>query len=190
MSAELSLISPATAGRSVVILLHDVGWPCGYRDMYYEPERLDHPHPHGTGRFSPFDASVSDYGLPFDIPMALGEGGDGNSVQAAVDDFIAGADREWGYFRINRFWGLGVLWDRSTASDELGRLLDGLAEASTVLDGLFSNAELLRLMLLMRLHDSGDLWARQKAYIDKLEEKLGVSSPEEPSRVPPTDGIT
>jgi hypothetical protein len=41
---ELEVIYRTTdSGRAPLVLLHDVGWPCGRRDMYYAPEALP-PH--------------------------------------------------------------------------------------------------------------------------------------------------
>lgn len=97
-----------------LVILHDVGWPCGRRDLYYAPDRLpaDQVHPHS------WDEGVT-LGNPGMIrggfrgegafALARHEGGTANGVLTAVEDF---RERRTGlsYHQVPSLFGLGVLY--------------------------------------------------------------------------------
>jgi hypothetical protein len=95
------------------VLLHDVGWPHGRRDSYYVPERIpaEHRQPVFDGAFLvPDEPGVTANGLFFDH-VAPREGGPGNGVLTAVDDFVA-KHEELELAVVPAFFGLAVVWDR------------------------------------------------------------------------------
>lgn len=174
VSAELRLIDEATAGRDVLVVLHDVGWPFAYRDMYYAPEAVDEPKAYAFGRLSPFDDKVGDYGLPFDMALAEEEGGPANGVLKAVEDLVEASGRNWGLARFNLLFGLGILYDRDTASPQVAALMAFYERVATDFHQLFSSLELNRLMLLTRLYDTADIWRRQQERIAELEQQIAL----------------
>jgi Methyltransferase domain len=111
---ELRLIE-AKAGRERLPLLmfHDVCWPHGRRDDYYDPELVPEdqrqPTEEGGGLF-PGSSSVQDGGLPYRWPAAH-EGGPHNGVLTAIEDFVAERD-ELSLAVVPAFFGLGVVWHR------------------------------------------------------------------------------
>lgn len=94
------------------IFFHDVGWPYGRRDMYYQPEQI-------PAKFLlPFAAKGIVYGkselsgdseFNADLYNALREGGPKNGVLTAVEDFLK--ENNWGYrfFYLKEQGGLGIL---------------------------------------------------------------------------------
>ncbi len=109
---ELRLIAGSAGDRGMpLILLHDVAWPHARRDTYYEPERIPEEHRRPLARdavLAPGVAGMAELGLLFPWAAAR-EGGDGNGVLTAVEDFL----RESKGLRlavIPAFFGLGVLW--------------------------------------------------------------------------------
>lgn len=107
-------------GRPLLAILHDVGWPCARRDMYYAPERIPRdflqPCSHEAG------VRIDDPGYRFGrgfrggghFAWALREGGPRNGVLTAVEDFCRAAEadtRRLLYAHVPAVFGLGVLFD-------------------------------------------------------------------------------
>lgn len=102
-------------GKPFFAIMHDVGWPCAYRDLYYNPDLIPEEwrHPHSWDR-----------GLNLDDPgtvesgfrgcgvwaCALQEGGERNGVLKAAEDFIAARDGRIRMALIPAVFGLGVLY--------------------------------------------------------------------------------
>lgn len=80
--------------RYPMVLVHDVGWPCGRRDLYYAPGDIP-PHARHCHEYSA--------GVHIDVPgvvsggfrgegafaFAQTEGGGANGVLTAIEDFLA-----------------------------------------------------------------------------------------------------
>lgn len=121
---ELVLIrmAAARAGKPLLVLLHDVSWPCARRDFYYAPEQIPeeyrHPHSFDAGASLDWEGLVPGRGLRGHGRLALAEheGGPRNGVLTAVEDFIA--DSKTGgwqlcYAHVPAALGLGVLFEAS-----------------------------------------------------------------------------
>ncbi len=110
VSEELQLLSERAAELPLLIF-HDVGWPHGRRDDYYDPRLVPaeqrQPIEEGTGVF-PGEPGVRPGGLPYRWP-ARREGGPRNGVLTAVEDFVA-ARPELRLAVVPAFFGLGVAW--------------------------------------------------------------------------------
>jgi hypothetical protein len=114
VSQELAAIATRAeqAGEPLpLLLLHDVSWPHGRRDDYYEPAQI----PPGQrqpitpeGRVYPGVEGTEFGGLPYHWPAAR-EGGPRNGVLTAAEDFVAGRER-LGLGVVPAFFGLGVIW--------------------------------------------------------------------------------
>jgi Methyltransferase domain/Glycosyltransferase sugar-binding region containing DXD motif len=95
-----------------VVIAHDVGWPCGRRDHYYDPETIPdsyrHPWLHvgfEDGRRPPWPKDVNNVTLC----SATVEGGPRNGVLTAIEDFLAESDEPIAFSVLRRQDGLGVL---------------------------------------------------------------------------------
>jgi hypothetical protein len=83
----------AAAGRPMPLcVMHDVGWPYGRRDLYYQPNRIpdEHRQPYmrrglERGRHDLLERG----GLNPNHANAVEEGGPRNGVMTALDDFVA-----------------------------------------------------------------------------------------------------
>jgi Methyltransferase domain len=143
VSRELELI----AGHGddwPLVLLHDVCWPHARRDQYHQPDRIPDgdrlPYLAEAGLY-PGDPGTCADGLPF-RNCARREGGDGNGVLTAAEQFV----RDHDGLRlavVPAFFGLGVIWDRTGP-------LDGALAA--VLDRWDRNPHLQRLERNRVLH--------------------------------------
>jgi Methyltransferase domain len=111
--------------RGGMIFLHDVGWPFGRRDMYYQPDQIpaQYCHRYGCkGMIRGRSELSDDSGLSPGFDNALHEGGPRNGVLTAVEDFLREHRREYQFFSMRWDSGLGVLHYRESFRDDLGFL--------------------------------------------------------------------
>ena len=127
VAEELRLIGERAPGAELPLLLfHDVAWPHGRRDDYFDPEAIPAPARQplaGEEGLFPGDPGVRPGGLPYPRSAAQ-EGGPGNGVLTAIEDFAAGRDR-LRLVVVPIFFGLGVLWHLDAPwSDAVASILD------------------------------------------------------------------
>ena len=128
VSEELRIIAERAAEQRCplpLLLLHDVGWPHGRRDDYYLPEQIPAAHRHPIvpeGCLYPGDPGTRPGALPFHHPAGR-EGGPGNGVLTAVEDFVSGRD-DLQLAIVPTFFGMAVIWDTAfPQATELAELL-------------------------------------------------------------------
>jgi Methyltransferase domain len=112
VSQELRLVDRRAAGAELpLLLLHDVGWPHGRRDAYWNPESIPDEGRQPTLQrpfIFPGEPGVVDTGMPM-YAAAKREGGPRNGVLTALEDYL---DRR-GDLRVAMippFFGLAVVW--------------------------------------------------------------------------------
>lgn len=112
---ELKLIEDRSREDSrpfPLILLHDVGWPYGRRDSYYDPDNIpeDYRQPYDRkGMRTGIAELVDEGGLNRGFPNALREGGPRNGVLTAVEDFLDQSEQKIELVRVQGIYGLGIL---------------------------------------------------------------------------------
>jgi SAM-dependent methyltransferase len=195
VSRELGLIGARAPGAELPLLLfHDVGWPHGRRDDYFDPEQIPaearHPTVGGAGGISPGNPGVDPRGLPYPRSAAR-EGGPANGVLTAIEDFVA--QREGvRLVVVPAFFGLGVAWHTGRPySEALAALLDPL-DRHPVLSRLEAN----RVEQLSRRHRlQTEVWeleqrlTRQRAVLERLLHSSAFALAERLSRLRAAAGI-
>lgn len=92
-----------------LVVLHDVDWPHGRRDLYYAIDTIPatHRQPHARGRARLGEARL----FPDETGRcrALHEHGERNGVLTAVEDFVAQAAHPLKLNTVSGFNGLGIL---------------------------------------------------------------------------------
>lgn len=75
-----------------LVFAHDVGWPYGRRDMYYDPAAIPVEHRHDCARAAvlPGRSELGDPGINGGLWNATSEGGPRNGVMTAIEDFRVG----------------------------------------------------------------------------------------------------
>jgi hypothetical protein len=112
VSEELRLIDERAAGAQLpLLILHDVGWPHGRRDAYWNPEGIPDEERQPTLErpfLFPGDLGVADTGMPM-YAAAEREGGPRNGVLTALEDYL---DRRGDLHNavLAPFFGLAVVW--------------------------------------------------------------------------------
>jgi hypothetical protein len=128
VSEELRRIADrasSTGGRLPLLLLHDVSWPHGRRDDYFDPGQIPPEHRQPIAAESglyPGVEGTREGGLPYHHPAAR-EGGPGNGVLTAIEDCLAGRE-DVRLMVVPSFFGLGVAFERSASyAGELEQIL-------------------------------------------------------------------
>jgi len=125
--AELDLIAANRGDKPLLVFEHDVCWPCGRRDMYYNPDAIPLPfrQPYSCENGLTLDNSgMINGGLRGGgICFALREGGPANGVQTAIEDFLAQRS-DLSFEIIPAVLGLGIIYSRTAPwADRLTELL-------------------------------------------------------------------
>ncbi|HEU5280574.1 MAG TPA: class I SAM-dependent methyltransferase [Gammaproteobacteria bacterium] len=110
---ELSHIHNAEKNHQqpAIIFMHDVTWPCGRRDMYYDPSQIPAPYiqPNSNQLGITLEKTATPTGGLKGPYWALNEGGPKNGVLTAVEDFLNAHPDEYHWICIPAILGLGVL---------------------------------------------------------------------------------
>jgi hypothetical protein len=195
VSEELRLIGERAAGaRLPLLLFHDVLWPHGRRDDYFDAAQIpaDARHPlvgEGAGIY-PGDPGTRPGGLPYPR-SAAGEGGARNGVLTAIEDFVGARERNR-LAVVPAFFGFAVAWDTEASwAGALASILDPF-DRHPVLERLEAN----RVEHLARgyLHQT-EVWAleaqltRQRAVLQRLLDSSAFGVAERLSRLRGRAGI-
>ncbi len=117
-----------------MLLLHDVGWPYGRRDLYYDPDTMpaEHRQPWREAGMRPGRSELLDGGgLSPTMCNAEHEGGPRNGVMTGLDDFLAEHDAPYRLVTIPIYFGLAIVVEeeRLERQPELAAVLDHLESA-------------------------------------------------------------
>ncbi|WUH98104.1 class I SAM-dependent methyltransferase [Spirillospora sp. NBC_00431] len=109
--AELAWLMKNAPGA--VIVLHDVLWPCGRRDFYYQPSPVAPEDTHPATKDGPtvWHDAITPAGFVGDGAYAVAEhaGGPRNGVLTAVEDALDEAGDGWRFEIVPAVFGFGVL---------------------------------------------------------------------------------
>jgi Methyltransferase domain len=112
VSEELRLIAERAPGDALPLLMfHDVCWPHGRRDDYFQPELIPEEHRQPIapdGGLHPDESGIDPEGMPYPWPAAR-EGGPRNGVVVAVEDFVSGRE-DLRLAVVPAFFGFAVVW--------------------------------------------------------------------------------
>ena len=112
-----------------LVLLHDIGWPYGRRDLYYDPDTIpaEHRKPYEKkGIVWGVSGLVDEGGMNQHLDNAVEEGEPEEGVLTAIEDFLGETRYEIEFLRLPGIHGLGVLTTRRLKEENprLARLLD------------------------------------------------------------------
>lgn len=132
---QLSQVARDAGAPMPVAILHDVCWPYGRRDLYYDPSNIpdEHKQPWRRRGMRPGRSELlpGTGGLNAELANAVTEGGPRNGVMTAVEDFVAQYDRQLRLVVIPIYFGLAILAEeeRLAAQPALAEHLDWLQTA-------------------------------------------------------------
>ncbi|GEM_PF-1985385 len=140
---ELKLIEKNTVkdGKPLpLIILHDVGWPYGRRDLYYNPETIPAAYlkPHKQLGIKPDSTELAEEGgINPHLSNSIYENNLQSGVLTAVEDFMEEAKEPLVFLTIPPFHGLGILFSEAHNLDP---------DFSSFTTELVSNEPLLELL--------------------------------------------
>ncbi len=154
---ELRLIV-AAPDRHPLMILHDVGWPCGRRDMYYRPDNIPegerNPYRAGVGPV-PGQQELEEWGVSskygeMEFAAAEFEGGVRNGVRTAVEDFIKEpSGTGWQLLVVPAIFGLGILYKPALCSPASLTFIQHLAASLDVLGEVLGKVEENRVQMFV-----------------------------------------
>jgi hypothetical protein len=124
VSEELRIVSEREDDSSFPLMFfHDVCWPYGRRDGYYDPEGIPAEHRHSLASDDVLLVPPTPYSrLP---KPAEHEGGPRNGVLTAIEDFVEESDQPFRLAVVPAFFGLGILWSTDAPwADAVAQVVD------------------------------------------------------------------
>ncbi|MGF7118938.1 glycoside hydrolase family 99-like domain-containing protein [Methanobacterium oryzae] len=133
---ELKIIEKSFKGKKFpVVFLHDISWPYGRRDLYYNHENIPDAYKQPIKKagiyFGQTDL-VKDRGLNSQQYHSIYENNPKNGILTALEDFINESDLEFSFEHINAFHGLGILYPKNTIED----IVKNIIRTASIGDGL------------------------------------------------------
>ena len=119
-----------------IIILHDIGWPYGRRDLYYDPNTIppEYVLPYDTLGIIPNEKELSkDKGMNHGFNNALFEGGEKNGVLTAVEDYINQSSLKFSFYSIPSYHGLGILF---LENKSLQKIVDEIINYPSIIEDL------------------------------------------------------
>lgn len=165
-------------------ILHDIGWPYGRRDLYYDPstvpEEFVQPYARrGIGRKN--KELLASGGMNGTLCNAITEGGPRNGVLTGVEDYIRESAIDFEFLNLPLYHGLGVLIPRQRLETN-----DRLRQEYETLKRYMEGEKLVRLVENIRLNMGigmqrlqGEL-DQSQARVVELEAQLAQSQAPEP----------
>ena len=150
-------VSRAAGAALPVLILHDVCWPYGRRDLYYEPENIpeEYRQPWRRAGMLPDRSKLVSFGNGMNPTMCNAEleGGTRNGVMTALDDFIAEHERPLRKIVLPIYFGLAIVVEeeRLQRQPALQAQIDRL-ESAQGKDRLLELAEETRISALLFQH--------------------------------------
>jgi ribosome assembly protein YihI (activator of Der GTPase) len=139
-----------------VILLHDVGWPYGRRDVYYDPSRIpeEYRQEHKQAGVLPGASKLVEGGLNRCFKHAVQENTPRNGVLTAVEDFLKEAGERLHFQAIEVMGGLGILCEKKLLirNQRLDRYLKRL-RAGSPLGAILQKVEEERIRVMIAYED-------------------------------------
>jgi hypothetical protein len=102
--------------RYPLTVLHDVDWPYGRRDMYFDPDAIpvEYRQEFAEGGVLPGVSELGvERGLNARTATAVAEGTPRNGVRTAVEDFISQSELKFHWSSVPGFHGAGILADEA-----------------------------------------------------------------------------
>ncbi len=111
---ELKIIekNAQTSGHFPLLFLHDVGWPYGRRDLYYNPENIPdlYRQPYKKQGLLPGQSGLVEHGgINAHLYNAIYENNPQNGVLTAVEDFLVQSSFELKLYKFSGLNGLGIV---------------------------------------------------------------------------------
>jgi GT2 family glycosyltransferase/spore maturation protein CgeB len=154
---ELKIVQKTFDGRGLpLIFIHDIDWPYGRRDLYYNPDNIPAAYRQAYAKKGVLPDQlnlVDEGGLNDHLYNAIYENNIKNGVFTAIEDFIKEYPKqeEIGFLHIAGIFGLGIIYNKHKHK-EIPVIIEGLHITNSVrkrveferIKGLIENKELIK----------------------------------------------
>ena len=159
-----------------MVVLHDVLWPCGRRDLYYQPTPIAPEERREDSADGPTvwhdDLTPAGFVGVGTFTMAKQAGGERNGVLTAIEDAVAAAPSSWTLRIVPAVFGLGVLVRNDGPDvDDLLRRLQPFTGSS-----LLATLENNRIALYTRVLEMQHQAVVHAAGADAMAEEIAVKT--------------
>ena len=169
---ELKLIEKNAKKHKVnfpLVFLHDIGWPYGRRDLYYNPDNIPEAYrqPYKKKGIVPGQPDlVNEGGLNPHLFNSIYENNFHNGVLTAVEDFLKDTAANIELIKIPTLYGLGILYP--------GKILEMLPELRQLLESLTLSDSVLSLIdVLEKVKITAEISSQEQNNLHQvLNEKL------------------
>lgn len=168
------------AASMPVVFLHDVLWPYGRRDLYYDPETIPEAYrqPHARRGMRPGTPELLERGgINAHLWNSIYENDLRNGVMTAVEDFLADNDEVMEFLLVPAVHGLAVILPKARLDEHpaLRDLVDQFRLPDRVRD-LVEMVESERIESVIELqehkHDARETAEQRRVQIGELQDKL------------------
>ncbi|WP_112182164.1 MULTISPECIES: glycosyltransferase [Paraliobacillus] len=147
---ELKMIEKTfSKGNFPLIFAHDIGWPYGRRDLYYDPENIPahYRQAHKKGGIR-LDSSqlVKDKGFNAHLHNSVYENTPKNGVKTGIEDFLNESEFDLVFEEVHGFHGLGILYEKT----QKNMLIENVLESKKVHENIAEKLEKERLSYLVK----------------------------------------
>jgi hypothetical protein len=177
----LAEVSTKAGAQLPLMVFHDVCWPYGRRDLYYDPATIPDEYRQEwaeMGMVPGESALVPVGGLNPTMANAVTEGGPRNGVMTAVDDFVAEYPKPLRVMVLPIYFGLAIVVEeeRLARQPELAKFLDYLDSVEGK-DMLLELAESMRLSAMLFQHriyfqNEAEKESLARRYLDQVKRGL------------------
>ncbi len=183
-----------------LLVLHDVAWPYGHRDLYYEPSQIpdEFRQPWARAGLAPgYHHVLPEGGFNVELANAVDGGGPRNGVMRALEDFLEEYDRPYRLAVLPFYYGLAIVVDEARLAEqpEIGKILDRFESAQGRLQ-LLKLSERIRIDEQVHVHNWNRVLERRidrnrRRYLDLLKDVAArppLPGERGPPRVPRAPG--
>ena len=176
---ELKLIEAQAIAHETsfpLVLLHDIDWPYGRRDLYYDPSTIpeDFRQPYARQGIRPGDAGLQERGgYSANLFHAVAEGTPHNGVRTAIEEFLEQTPLALDFITVPGFHGLGLLFPQAlrTSHPALNEALDA-ATLPPLLHRYVERLEAVRVQLALQKTEQGRALKSSQARLARMAERI------------------
>ena len=201
---EVSLIidNMIKSNKPACIFYHDISWPCGRRDFYYNPNQIPdnflHEYEFGKGVILDSEELMDDQGFEScgNYAIACKEGGEKSGVLTGIEDAIKNNALEIEFLKIPCIFGLGILYPIKLVDEKAKKVFDDLKRALFYTNKLFSIMEYNRIKLYLDLLkkqrelERAARLSEQIAVLNKTVENLKMELDEKERKLKESDQLS
>lgn len=161
-----------------LVMLHDVGWPYGRRDLYYNPENIPEAYrkPYAKKGIRPGSPELADDGgLNPHLFNSIYENNFQNGVLTAVEDFIKETKQDLEFVYIPGYHGLGILVPAQLkeSNQKLAEFVNSFT--SPVMVKHVEKIEISRVEAEIKKNEQQAILRAKEAEVSDLRERLSES---------------